>query len=1249
MSIEFISPSCICRMGLVKGNLFFLERFFRVSMNSGKKVLFWIGGVVGVLLLLACVLLTAIPLLINLDAVHGDIETRFHNETGGQGTFRKLDLLFFPRPHAVIQEGNLSFPDRKNLAFEAMTVYPKLLPLLKGDIRPAQIQISSPHMNVALFPAESGKRDTFPFCVADGQPEISRVFHTWLKKTEGLVIQVNNGLLNLTGTEKQSIQLNKIDGSVDNTKGRLNFEVSCTANLFNRLDLKGQLDPASLKTCGTLSLKNLMLQGLSDKMKIPELMSFSDGSMDLEMAFDTVGFQDFNATVQASAPSFGLWRGQRNINVKGTRINGSIHLSAGGLEASLSDMTLDYPRLGLSGTFKMEKDTPFVHMHLEGKNVDVAATRSCALDFAGDIPAVNSIFAVVIDGHVPFISVDAHGTVADLSTLDRYTIRGKMQKGRISLSHPRLDMANVEGGALISKGILRGERLGATIGNISGKEGILTVALTQNAAPFHLNIQVDADLAEACPILKRLVTKGAFGKYIRHIRSIEGHATATLDLEEKESGLLVDVDCSSYRMKASYRSLPFPVIVKRGKFHHRRNQLSFRDMAGAYGLSNFCLASGLFDWENELQMKIESATGTVFLEQVHPLLSAVKEKPPWLKKISDIKGRVSVHSLSLKGPLMDTVAWQYQTDLEVRDFSLNAPFLPAPVNTKTAWVTARAGQIDFRDAKINILDANLSMTGKLEGPVMALKRFQTTLSGNLGAKAIQYLYNTLELPENFMVQTPLTIHPGHALWEKRGGICLDGNLFFPHGQSVSMDVFNGPTMFHIRNLTVADEAAKASLGLRVQEDLIDIDFSGKLLKSTLDGLFAKNRFLDGWIEGEINAQVLPKQSFCTTAEGNLAGKNIPVYGISLPIKIEDFSLGAEGQQLLMKSVRALVGENRLLISGSADFFPEDPRFDVDISTEDVDMDKVLQFLKKTDENARNGGKHDPWVPPMRGTAHLMWDSMKIGGYTWQPFQGEIAVDPDGIRVSVENAQLCGISNPGVLRITPGGIQVDFQLKAEKRNLNQCITCLSHKRVIAEGTFDLEGKIQGKGTWKNLLEKLKGPLVFTTVDGKVKQDPTLARVLSTLNITDIFKGKLPTLENEGLSYDSIRIKANLQDGKIRIHEGHMNSSAIDLAFKGDMDVLNDRLNLMMLASPFTTTDRLIRLIPVAGYILGGTLISVPVKVDGPIADPKVRILPLSEIGSGMWRIMKRTLETPVKIMEPFVGEEQKIKGNEVEFW
>ena len=106
-------------------------------MTRGRKAFFWVGaqfwyGAGGVLLLL-CVLLLSAPLIINLDSVHREIEARFDQETGGQGTFQKLDLYFLPKPHAVIRGGKLSFPGKENLVFEALTVYPKLLPLFKGQ------------------------------------------------------------------------------------------------------------------------------------------------------------------------------------------------------------------------------------------------------------------------------------------------------------------------------------------------------------------------------------------------------------------------------------------------------------------------------------------------------------------------------------------------------------------------------------------------------------------------------------------------------------------------------------------------------------------------------------------------------------------------------------------------------------------------------------------------------------------------------------------------------------------------------------------------------------------------------------------------------------------------------------------------------------------------------------------------------------------------------------------------------------
>ena len=941
--------------------------------------------------------------------------------------------------------------------------------------------------------------------------------------------------------------------------------------------------------------------------------------------------------------------------LKGAQLEGDIQFGKDILVASLSHMTLDYPRMELSALFKKEKDAPRVSIHLEGKDVDVPAVRSCAMTLADDISPVKDIFAVIKDGYVPSISVDAQGkTLADLGNLNRYTIKGQMRRGKISLKNPELNLTDVEGNALISNGILRGQRLLARLGKINGKEGILTVALKDDAAPFYLNIQVDADLPEAHAVLKRIVTKGAFAEGLNHVRSIEGQATAELKLEESESGLLVDVDCSSCRFKADYQSLPFPVIVDKGKIHYRQNHLRFRDLEGSWGRTRIFEASGLFDWQADIQMDITSAKGTVCLEEVYSHFATMKGQPEWFKKLDGIKGQMFHHTLHVKGPLKRPSAWQYATDFDMRNVSLEASFMPGTLAVSQAQVSANTEGARFNNAVIHILDAELNMSGKLVGRPTDLEKFETTLSGTLGSQGMQYLYKTFEMPEDFLLQTPMTIDSGRALWEKETGASFDGKLVFPEGVAASLDIAYGPAKLNIRKLVVEDDTTRATLGLLAHEALVDMDFSGKLQKSTLDGLFAKNLILDGWIEGNISARILPQQSFSTSAEGFLKGKGIPIYGLALPATIEDFSLRTEGQLLRVHSARMAIYENRLVISGNADLSTENPRFDVDISTDNVDLDKILAFLKESDLKGSDGAAankedKDPWLFPIQGTAHLMWDSLKIGGYTWQPFQGEISVDPEGIRVSVENASLCGISSPGLLRIKQDGIELNFRLKAERCDLNQSITCLTQKRVRAEGTFNLTGNFKGEGNWKNLFQRLEGPILFASTSGQVKEDPALARVISVLNVTDIFKGKLPTLEKDGLPYDSIQIKATLKDGKIRMEKGLMNSSAMNLVFHGDVDLLNERLDLNMLASPFTLTDRLIKLIPVAGYILGGTLISVPVKVDGSLDDPKVRILPFSEIGSGVWGIMKRTLETPFKIVEPLVGEEEKSKEDESVFW
>lgn len=63
---------------------------------------------------------------------------------------------------------------------------------------------------------------------------------------------------------------------------------------------------------------------------------------------------------------------------------------------------------------------------------------------------------------------------------------------------------------------------------------------------------------------------------------------------------------------------------------------------------------------------------------------------------------------------------------------------------------------------------------------------------------------------------------------------------------------------------------------------------------------------------------------------------------------------------------------------------------MDISTKDVDLDQILARLEKAKETSPKTENKSTWRFPVRGTAHLMWDSLKLRGFTWQPFQGEMS-------------------------------------------------------------------------------------------------------------------------------------------------------------------------------------------------------------------------------------------------------------------
>jgi hypothetical protein len=76
-----------------------------------------------------------------------------------------------------------------------------------------------------------------------------------------------------------------------------------------------------------------------------------------------------------------------------------------------------------------------------------------------------------------------------------------------------------------------------------------------------------------------------------------------------------------------------------------------------------------------------------------------------------------------------------------------------------------------------------------------------------------------------------------------------------------------------------------------------------------------------------------------------------------------------------------------------------------------------------------------------------------------------------------------------------------------------------------------------------------------------------------------------------------------------------------------------VDLNALVAPLNSVQRFVGKIPVAGHILGGNLVSIPVKIKGNLHDPEVSFLSPSAIGSAFVGIIERTIKLPMTIIEP----------------
>ena len=1176
-------------------------------MGKRKKISLWLAGFLLLLLIIFPFVFPYLaPRVLNSAAIKATLEDLISRQVGAKVEFRYLTLSVFPLPHALIRQGTWAHADAQG-SVESLAIYPKLLPLLKARLQISKVQLSTPEVSINL-PAGylASLLDTAPLTLNEVRAKLNAAVNAIAGVVPAVDTEIDDGTFILSEAGAPPVEFREVDSVIRFRSRRVEWNLTGRSNFAERVRLRLNVDPTTLNGAGTVELAGTAARFFTDRIR-PDAPFRMSGTMHrLSLFFRADGIDDLRAEIIATLPHLTVPGGQRSVEIEGGSLEGSIAAKNGALLVDLEKLDLEEPRLYLSGKLSMEENTATTQVTLHARDLDVAAIRTEALALAGDYPDIRDIFQVVRGGTFPVLNMASHGNTLEALTYgENLVLRGSIRDAEIFIPEARLALDKVKGDFVVSKGLLDGRNAEANLHNIRATRGSVRVGLTGPDAALQVDAQVASELAGVLSLLPQLVHDQAFLRQIRRVHDAKGTVRGTLTIGERLNAVDVNVEIPDTNVSFQHPWLFHPLQIKGGRFSYTANSVQVRNMFGRMGKSSFSDLTASLTMEGEGRLAVDSGRTSLALAEIYPWLLSFEALAPYGKKAASVQGSLTLSEVHLKGPLPNLANWDFQIQGTASDLILNTSSLPGPLRINRGSFDAAPGMIVIKEAQTRLADARLQVSGSVTDYLNAAK-VDASLEGALGPKANQWISDLIGLPQRFYLQAPLSVSSSRVTWKIGGAASVAGELIVNSGPRVALNIVHTPQSLSIRRLEVQDNESHATLELGLRQREIAVKFSGRLTHGTAEKILIRSPLTGEWVAGDFHALVNLDKPLNSTLQGHIEGKEIFFpYLFKVPVTINGFSLDASGKEVVIKSTDISWGDIDAALAGSLRTANETFLLDLDLQVDRLNWAAINKAFLADGKTKEDEGERFLSDVPIRGTVRVKSNAFSFDeALTWNPFNVDIALSQNQIELTVTRADFCGVSFPGTVKITPQGLAMEFNPSAENQDVESTLSCLGEKQRRASGKFKLKGKITGTGRGKDLADSIRGDLEVVLNDGRFYEYSVLAKVLAIVNVTEIFRGEIPDITKEGFGYRSISAKGNLRGTKIILTEALADGSSVDIVGRGEIDLLNQTLDLQLFVAPFKTLNLITERTPFIKNILGGKLVSIPVKVKGTFGNPTV---------------------------------------------
>lgn len=746
----------------------------------------------------------------------------------------------------------------------------------------------------------------------------------------------------------------------------------------------------------------------------------------------------------------------------------------------------------------------------------------------------------------------------------------------------------------------------------------------------------DLDVAQGMDFTRRLVSEPV-REVIAWFKPVTGRAQGSVKLAVGPPGWSVGVDVSKSDVAVQYRDFPSPVRLASGAVGIDGQKVKLERVALSLPAGTVLLST----LQHVFKDGSTTGGGSFDLDVAQWLEFArhglLREKRELVAHIETATGRAEGNVTFAFG----RGDWSYHVDVSKSDATFGVSQLPGPIRIGRWSGELGPASVTIDRAAVSLLDASAVASVTFDDFKAGPRARGAIAEGIVGEKFLAWVWQVSRLPDRYELATPIRVAAPRVSRSSDGAVEVQATAQFDAGPGVAVDLGWAAGALDIRRMTIQDGRSDAELSLRARGGALEGRYAGKLSGTSVAAVLKRAKMSSGALSGDLRFTIDREQPQRMTADGHLKGEALDLAAlIGQPLKIDRIDLATDNTALHVREAAIDWAGQRATLRGDVRRGESGPVVDAQLDFPGIDLDVLFprEAESAADAQPKSAAGVEKaasrlWPLPVTGRIAVRSDFVQRGPYRIAPVRATLSLEERRAHLDLEQIQLCGISLPLTLEATPQGFSASARIAAQKQQLEQTALCLSGERVAITGIYNLKADISTQGRLAELRKNFKATVRADMRGGKVMKSALFGKILSMKNVDSLMKEDGPKLEDQGFPYREMALAGHFDGGRVIVEEASFQSDALGLAANGWISTTDYSCQLTVLVAPFSRIDRIVRKVPVLGYIVGGTFTSVPVGVSGDIRDPLVAPLAPEAVGSQVLGIFERTLKLPAKVIAP----------------